>query len=961
MTLSWTSAPFNGEVQKPTVTVRSASGGMMTLNSSYTLEYSAESVDPDTYTVTARGKGYYTGSVTKEYTILSLVDLTDENVVISGTCFQYDGTAKSPEITVTANGAALVKDTDYTVSYSGDCIENGPYTVTVAGLGRYTGEVSADFTISETGHTPQALAAVEATCTEPGLTAGSKCAVCGTVLVAQEDVPALGHDMIRTEAVAATCLAPGNHEYYTCNRCHNVYGDEEGAWGTTTVAEETLPQLEHSYTGDIKDNNDGTHSFQCVNGCGEYSEPVACSKFKYRHYFAGCVTDEYTEKICADCGQVLETTPGAGTATGHIEAVEVDASCTEAAYSIITECTHHYIVETKDADGNLITSECEDNVCGYMEKTYSTDPDKQKLGHDVDENTIWTPDPEHPATCVVGGIETTVCPRCHETITRETDPLGHDISGVSPSIVNPTCTASGSKTYKCKRCDLSEVIELAPTHDFTGRNTKMSTVTKSCTVDGYTVYECKNKCLVPTAELKEGDIVKMKAASLTVDDTVIATGGTIKALYALIDKIEEVNGDRIYTLDFTPAGHPGTTGVFSAESFTSPVTKREVDPSPGHTAEIDRERSTTRTCTQDGELVFSGYCSVCEQTVDNLPSVILKATGHSPVSNQSPTCTESIACSNAWCATGIATPALGHDYKIPSCAISDNVNGFYCSRCGQLPDANADKLSTLVNILNTMKGHAYASNKLDYFSKTHMNTSYTKFDFGIYTSLVKPVYEENVDGETISYDSDMNTSIFMSFPLYYRNLAVKDNLTMGDLDSIKIEQLSGLNMADLLGTFNQKVKEDTVTPDMTKYTNKTINEKVIKVTVDMKDEYFAKEGSNISTNLTEDSHVSKIFNYDVREIITESGYDPESWSITEPISDDMYLKMDLNYATDSTKLVYYFTADKYEPICMICTINEDIDQNLTMKILSVTGEIKPLIQTTRTYAYLFSNYFNTAA
>ena len=27
---------------------------------------------------------------------------------------------------------------------------------------------------------------------------------------------------------------------------------------------------------------------------------------------------------------------------------------------------------------------------------------------------------------------TTVCPRCHETLTRETIPNGHDITGVSP-------------------------------------------------------------------------------------------------------------------------------------------------------------------------------------------------------------------------------------------------------------------------------------------------------------------------------------------------------------------------------------------------------------------------------------------------------------------------------------------------------------------------------------------------
>ena len=48
--------------------------------------------------------------------------------------------------------------------------------------------------IKALGHTPEEVAAVAATCTKTGLTAGSKCSVCGEVLTAQEVVPALGHD-----------------------------------------------------------------------------------------------------------------------------------------------------------------------------------------------------------------------------------------------------------------------------------------------------------------------------------------------------------------------------------------------------------------------------------------------------------------------------------------------------------------------------------------------------------------------------------------------------------------------------------------------------------------------------------------------------------------------------------------------------------------------------------------------
>ena len=43
-----------------------------------------------------------------------------------------------------------------------------------------------------TGHTPVAVPSIAATCTEDGLTEGSKCSVCGQVLVAQEIIPATG-------------------------------------------------------------------------------------------------------------------------------------------------------------------------------------------------------------------------------------------------------------------------------------------------------------------------------------------------------------------------------------------------------------------------------------------------------------------------------------------------------------------------------------------------------------------------------------------------------------------------------------------------------------------------------------------------------------------------------------------------------------------------------------------------
>ena len=52
--------------------------------------------------------------------------------------------------------------------------------------------------------------AVDATCTDTGMTAGEKCAVCGEVITQQEEIPALGHDYV-LEEITYTCSRCGDH------------------------------------------------------------------------------------------------------------------------------------------------------------------------------------------------------------------------------------------------------------------------------------------------------------------------------------------------------------------------------------------------------------------------------------------------------------------------------------------------------------------------------------------------------------------------------------------------------------------------------------------------------------------------------------------------------------------------------------------------------------------------------
>ena len=75
-------------------------------------------------------------------------------------------------------------------------------------------------------HTIVTDEAVDATCTENGLTAGSHCSVCGTVIAEQTVVPALGHTIVTDEAVDATCTENGLTAGSHCSVCEIVIAEQ---------------------------------------------------------------------------------------------------------------------------------------------------------------------------------------------------------------------------------------------------------------------------------------------------------------------------------------------------------------------------------------------------------------------------------------------------------------------------------------------------------------------------------------------------------------------------------------------------------------------------------------------------------------------------------------------------------------------------------------------------------------
>ncbi len=109
-----------------------------------------------------KGQVYYFhprvyGAGTTEYQVTVVIQqepapISQATIKLSPSAFEYDGTEKRPSITVTESGYTLTAGVDYTYSYSNN-IEVGTATVTIYGIGEFTGSKSKDFRIVEPDHT----------------------------------------------------------------------------------------------------------------------------------------------------------------------------------------------------------------------------------------------------------------------------------------------------------------------------------------------------------------------------------------------------------------------------------------------------------------------------------------------------------------------------------------------------------------------------------------------------------------------------------------------------------------------------------------------------------------------------------------------------------------------------------------------------------------------------------------
>ena len=143
-----------------------------------------------------------------------------------------------------------------------------------------------------------------------------------------------------------------------------------------------------------------------------------------------CTEEGYTTYTCTSCEEEHSYKDNIISALGHTEVIDeaVTATCTTPG---LTEGKH----------------------CSVCNEVLEAQQETTALGHTpTDAGT------ETPPTCTEAGYTTYTCSSCgHGYTTPGADELGHSFTNYD-SDNNATCTADGTKTAKCGRCDATETV-----------------------------------------------------------------------------------------------------------------------------------------------------------------------------------------------------------------------------------------------------------------------------------------------------------------------------------------------------------------------------------------------------------------------------------------------------------------------------------------------------------------------
>ena len=152
---------------------------------------------------------------------------------------------------------------------------------------------------------------VPPTCTESGLSNGKHCSVCGVETEAQEVIPALGHTEVVDEGTAPTCTESGISDGKHCTVC-----------GVVTVAQVEVPALGHTEVSDAPKTPTCTES-----GLTEGKHCTACGTVTVAQSEVLALGHDYVLATCTEPERCKNCNAQGAPALGHTYDNACDRDC----------------------------------------------------------------------------------------------------------------------------------------------------------------------------------------------------------------------------------------------------------------------------------------------------------------------------------------------------------------------------------------------------------------------------------------------------------------------------------------------------------------------------------------------------------------------------------------------------------------------------------------------------------
>ena len=533
-------------------------------------------------------------------------------------------------------------------------------------------------TIPAKGHVAVAFAAENATCTTNGKTAGKKCSVCGDILEGGTVIASAGHDYKLTNYKAGSCTTQGE-ERYECRTCGDI---------KTTILE-----AEHNY---------GAWSTVKAPSCKEAGlmertcrsctakETKAVDKLAHTEIAVTAKEATCTEagvsagKKCYVCEAILEgcvVIP----AKGHTEVVVPGspAACgvkgkTDASYCSVCNATikdqkelaaleHIMVTDVANSKAaNCTTEGVKAEKCSRTGCTY-TKVEVLPKTHNVD----WTVNTV--ATCTTDGKRSGYCTACKQTIVETIPAKGHTVTNAASWVTKSpaTCTKDGSKQATCSTCGgtATQVIPATGHTEVVNKPAQAPT----CQAVGYTESKHCTVCKAVTVQSTEVPKIDHTYGEWTVTKTATcAAAGIEKSICTACNKEQIRTIDRLKhtekTIDAVVATctTAGSTEGIDCTVCGAKVKEVEVIPALGHDYVEDATVTKTPTCTENG--AYKGVCSRCKEVKEE----VIPALGHTEeiIPGTAPDCTQSGISEGKKCTVcgnitveQATVPALGHDPK----------------------------------------------------------------------------------------------------------------------------------------------------------------------------------------------------------------------------------------------------------------------------------------------------------